>query len=109
MLNQMIAKYFKILLLFIFVTVPALDIAFLDNQESTDHFSEAFHGTVEHDEDAAKDLHCICHVIHHGVSVGKAAALTISNIHFKSRKITTIAVLGLNPKPGLHPPSSTLT
>lgn len=109
MLNQTMAKYFKILLLFIFVTAPALDIAFLDNQESADHLSEAFHDTVEHTEDAATDLHCICHVIHHGVSVGKVTALTISDIHFKSRKMTTIAVLGLNPKPGLHPPSSALS
>ena len=109
MLNQTMAKYFKILLLFIFVTVPALDIAFLDNQESADHFSEAYHDTVVHDEDAATDLHCICHVIHHGVSVGKATTLTISDMQFKSRKVTTVTIDGLNPKPGLHPPSIALS
>tara|TARA_R110002096_G_scaffold153565_9_gene317396 strand:+ start:815 stop:1129 length:315 start_codon:yes stop_codon:yes gene_type:complete len=103
------AKYFKILLLFIFVTAPALDIAFLDNQESVDHFSESYHDTVDHDKDAAVDLHCICHVIHHGVSIDKVAALTISDMHFKKHQTTNLAVNGLNPKPGLHPPSTTLS
>jgi len=103
------AKYLKILLLFIFVTAPALDIAFLDPQEAADHVSEAYHDAVDHAEDATADLHCICHVIHHGVSIGKAAALTTEDTHFKTRQVTSIAINGLNPKPGLQPPSITLS
>ena len=103
------AKYFKILLLFIFVTAPALDIAFLDPQESDDHISEAYHDTVNHEEGASADLHCICHVIHHGVSIAKVTALTINNAHFKTRQVATTAINGLNPKPGLQPPSTKLS
>ena len=103
------AKYFKILLLFIFVTVPALDIAFLDNQESDDHFSEAYHDTADHEEEASADLHCICHIIHHGVSIAKVTVLTINNEHFKTRQVATTAINGLNPKPGLQPPSTKLS
>lgn len=103
------AKYLKILLLIIFVTAPALDIAFLDPQESVDHVSEAYHDAVDHEEDETADLHCICHVIHHGVSIGKAAALSIGDTHFKTRQVTSVAINGLNPKPGLQPPSITLT
>lgn len=103
------AKYFKILLLFIFVTAPALDIAFLDSQESADHVSEAYHDTINLDEDASVDLHCICHVIHHGVSISKAVALSIKDTHFKTRQVMSVAINGLNPKPGLHPPSTTLS
>ena len=103
------AKYLKILLLFIFVTAPALDIAFLDNQETTDHFSEAQHDTMKHDEGSSVDLHCICHVLHHGASIGKHDALKADSIHFKTRRIATLAVIGQHPKPGLHPPSTTLS
>lgn len=103
------AKYLKILLLFIFVTAPALDIAFLDPQESADHVSEAYHDAIDHEEDETADLHCICHVIHHGVSIGKATALSIGDTHFKTRQVTSVAINGLNPKPGLQPPSITLT
>ena len=103
------ARYLKILLLFIFVTAPALDIAFLDNQESTDHFSEVYHDSKGHDEEAAADLHCICHVFHNGFAIDKIAALAISDLHFKKHQTTNLAVNGLNPKPGLHPPSTTLS
>ncbi len=103
------AKHFKILLLFIFVTAPAMDIAFLDAQESADHFSEAYHDTVDHDQDADADLHCICHVIHHGASIGKNDALKADGSHFKTRRVATLAIIGQHPKPGLHPPSTTLS
>jgi len=103
------AKYLKILLLFVFVTAPALDIAFLDNQETTDHFSEAQHDTVKHEEGSSVDLHCICHVLHHGASIGKNNTQNMVGIHIKTRRITTLAVIGQHPKPGLHPPSTTLS
>lgn len=108
MLKRPMAKYLKILLLFIFVTAPALDIAFLDPQESVDHVGETYHDMVNHTEDASADLHCICHVIHHGVAIGKTAAPSIRDTHFKTRKMTSVAINGLNPKPGLQPPSIAL-
>ena len=103
------AKYLKILLLFIFVTAPVMDIAFLDPQESADYVSEAYHDTVDHEEDASADLRCICHVLHHGASDGKIGALVIHHVSFKTRRIANFAIDGLNPKPGLHPPSSILS
>lgn len=103
------AKYLKILLLFIFVTAPFLDIAFLDSQESVDHFSEAYHDIVKHEKVAPADLHCICYVIHHGAYICKTAALTIDETHFKTRRVANIAANGLNPRPGLQPPSATLS
>jgi len=103
------AKYLKILLLIIFVTAPALDIAFLDPQESVDHVSEAYHDAADQDGDVTTDLHCICHVIHHGVSVGKTAVLSINYTRIKTRQVTSITINGLNPKPGLQPPSITLS
>lgn len=102
-------KHLKILLLFIFVTVPALDIAFLDNQEPSDHYSEAYHDAGGQHDEAAADLHCICHVIHHGVSMGRVASLDASNKHFKARPIAAILGHGLHPKPGLHPPTFSLS
>jgi len=103
------AKYSKILLLFVFVTAPAMDIAFLDAQESTDHYSDAYHDTVDYDQGATTDLHCVCHVIHHGISIDKVSALTKSDLQFKTRQVNSLVVSGLNPKPGLHPPSTILS
>jgi hypothetical protein len=102
-------KYFKILLLFIFVAAPVMDIAFLDPQESADHVNEAYHDAVDHEEDASTDLHCICHVLHHGASDGKIGTLVIHDMSFKTHRIANFAIDGLNPKPGLHPPSTILS
>lgn len=102
------AKYLKILLLFIFVTAPALDIAFLDGQEPTDHIAESFHDSENQAPSGDIDLHCICHVIHHGIAFGKVASRDILTLH-RTWPITDEIVQGLHPKPGLHPPSIQLS
>jgi len=103
------AKYLKMLLLLIFVTAPTLDIAFLDNQESADHFSEAYHDEVDQNKDAATDLHCICHVIHNGFAFGKVTAHVVAALRGVRWSFADNVLQGLHPKPGLHPPSFQLS
>ena len=102
-------SYLKILLLFIFVTAPALDVAFLDNQEPTDHIAESFHTTENQIPIGDADLHCICHVIHHGIAYGKVISRDIAALRRVTWPITDDISQGLHPKPGLHPPSIQLS
>jgi len=103
------ANYLKILLLIIFVTAPVLDIAFLDSQEPVDHFSEAFHGDDNPGQAGEADFHCICHVLHHGASVGKISSQEFADNHVKAGPFADVLGSGLHPKPGLHPPSIQLS
>jgi len=101
--------YFKILLLLIFVTAPALDIAFLDSQESVDHYSESFHADKKSELGIAGDFHCICHILHYGTATGKISFQSSDGIYFKAWPYEDIVGYGLHPRPGLRPPSSTLS
>jgi len=103
------ASYFKILLLFIFVAAPALDIAFLDNQEPSSHIAESFHDSDNQAPSGEADLHCICHVIHHGTALGKALNRDIAALLAVRWPIADDISQGLHPKPGLHPPSMQLS
>lgn len=103
------AKYLKILLLFIFVTAPALDIAFLDSQEPTDHIAKSFHDSENEAPSGDVDLHCICHVIHHGIALGKVVSRNVVALRGITWPITDDISQGLHPKPGLHPPSIQLS
>jgi len=98
-------SYLKILLLLIFISAPALDIAILDNQEATDHLSEAFHEKKIPQQPEEIDLHCICHVLHHGVTVGKVFIRELTGTRKKISLFSNAIAIGLHPKPGLHPPT----
>jgi|GEM_PF-1701549 len=99
------AKYFKILLLFIFVTAPALDIALLDSQAAASQFSVTYQDDIDQGDPAVSEQDCICHVLHQGVFASKVTSTTINIMNFKAFRLASVAVLGLNPKPGLRPPS----
>jgi len=103
------ASYLKILLLFIFVAAPALDIAFLDNKEPPNHIAESFHNTENQVPLGDTDLHCICHVIHHGMAFGKAVNRDVVALSDVTWPIAEGVLHGLHPKPGLHPPSTQLS
>jgi len=103
------ANFLKILLLFVILTVPALDIAFLDPHENDNHYTEAVKTADTSGLPAKADFHCICHVIHVGAHV--LATIVIETPELGARRFRLSAVLanGRRPAPGLHPPSTLLS
>ncbi len=99
------ANYFKILLMFVFVTAPVLDIAFLDNREATGHMSQEFQPGGHPEQGNSVDIDCICHVFHHGASFATGASHDFVASHFKAGPFENNIIRGLHPKPGLHPPT----
>lgn len=94
--------------MFVFVTAPTLDIALLDSQEPDDHFTESFHSVEASQQSVDKDLHCNCHIIHHGTFFTKVKPFFQHVGAVKLRPVPTQRADGLHPEPGLHPPSRSL-
>ncbi|PHS69457.1 MAG: hypothetical protein COB22_08820 [Cycloclasticus sp.] len=97
-------KHLKILLLLIFVTVPALDIAFLDGLEASDQLSHEAHSKGDQEIDVATDIHCVCHVLHHGGTITKTTSLDARQLHIGNGPFEDQTAVGLHPKPGTPPP-----
>lgn len=101
-------RFLKILLLLIFVTAPTLDIALLDAQEPDDHFTESFHAAETSHQSADRDIHCNCHIIHHGTFLTRVKTFFRIGEATKLRPAPAQRAIGQHPEPGLHPPSHTL-
>ena len=97
------AQYIKILLLFLLVLTPALDAAGLDAPADAALSSLVLHDDGS-DPAADIDVHCVCHVLHHGLIAHPVTAMSKIQPRFKAAPFVNTAASGLQPQPVTPPP-----
>ena len=102
-------KFFQIFLLFAFVTVPTLDIAFLDAQDASGHFVQDIQSDKAPAKSVESDILCNCHILHHGITADKVNATLFDAANLKAPAFVNLAADGQHPKPHLRPPSAHLS
>jgi hypothetical protein len=107
--SNAMTKYIKIFLLFVFVSAPVLDTAFLDTQEPSSHLTTTVQTVDYSAQNTGTDIHSFCHVMHHGVAIDKVPSQGFADSRFKAGPFADLTAHGLHHKPGLQPPSLQLS